>query len=314
MAISSLLKDAFHNSVAEGIYNEIVTRNANYYYFLGKTLSWEDELSPETPIDNIKYEYDVRREIITAKQIKPTDVAFVIPRYNWTINTVYDQYDDQYDTKLKGINLKTGGENYISTPNVYIGSGGSVNWSANTAYTAGQLLKSGTAYYTVITSGISGATAPTQSLGVIAANGTTTLQRVEVNDANGSGATATATIVNGQVIDIALNTPGEGYTDSPTVIIAGTSGSGASATATITKGAASLQQKLENTKFYVVTDDFNVYKCLDNNNGALSTVKPTGTPVEAIKTSDGYVWKFLYNVPVALRNKFLSNTDRKSVV
>lgn len=307
MAISSLLKDAFHNSVAEGIYNEIVTRNTNYYYFLGKTLSWEDELSPETPIDNIKYEFDVRREIITAKQIKPTDVAFVVPRYNWAVNTVYDQYDDQYDTKLKGINLRTGGEGYISSPNVYIGSVGAINWSANTAYTAGQLLKSGTAFYIVITSGTSGANAPTHSLGVVSPNGTTTLQRVNVSDANGSGATATAAIVNGQVIDIELTNPGDGYTSSPTVIIAGTSGSGATATSTIAKGSATSEQKLENAKFYVVTDDFNVYKCLDNNNGAMSTVKPSGTPVEAIRTSDGYVWKFLYNVPVALRNKFLSN-------
>lgn len=308
MTISSLLKDAFHNSVAEGIYNEIVTRSANYYYFLGKTLSWEDELAPETPVDNVKYENDVRSEIITVKQIKPTDVAFVIPRYNWTTGSVYDQYDDQYDTKLKGVNLKSGGDNYISVPNVYIGSTGKVTWSASTPYTAGQLLKAGNNYYIVTIPGTSGTTAPTHTLGVTATNGTTSLECVAVNDANGSGAAAVATIINGQVIDIALTTPGVGYTDVPTVIVSGASGSGASAVATIARGSATLTQKLEDAKFYVVTDDFNVYKCLDNNNGALSTVKPTGTPVEAIKTTDGYVWKFLYNVPVALRNKFLSNS------
>lgn len=307
MAISSLLKDAFHNSVAEGIYNEIVTRSANYYYFLGKTLSWEDEISPETPVDSIKYEKDVRKEIITAKQIKPTDVAFVIPRYDWISGEVYDQYDDQYDTKLKGINLKTGGENYTTVPNVYIGSAGKVTWAANTSYTIGQLLKAGNNYYIVTVPGTSGTTIPTHSVGVTAANGTTTLECVEVNDGNGSGAAAVATIVNGQVIDISLTNPGNGYTDSPTVIVRGTSGSGASATATITKGSVTLEQKVENTKFYVMTDAFNVYKCLDNNNGGISIVRPTGTPVEAIKTSDGYVWKFLYSVPVALRNKFLSN-------
>jgi len=49
--------------------------------------------------------------------------------------------------------------------------------------------------------------------------------------------------------------------------------------------------------FYVVTDDNNVYKCLQNNlsNGA-STVKPTGTGVSIIETTDGYKWKFMYTI------------------
>ena len=66
---------------------------------MGKTLTWEDENVPPFPIDSFAYELGTRNEIITMKEIKPTDVAFVIPRYNWKINTVYDQYDDQYDNQ-----------------------------------------------------------------------------------------------------------------------------------------------------------------------------------------------------------------------
>lgn len=307
MSVSSLLKDAFHNSVAEGIYSEIANRNTNYYYFLGKTLSWENESAPETPIDNRKYEYSVRSEIITAKQIKPTDVGFVVPRYNWVYGIVYDQYDDQYDTKLKGINIRTGGEGYITPPNVYIGSVGSVDWNSGTSYIAGQLLKSGNNYYIVITSGVSGTTAPTHQSNNTAVNGTCVLEHVVVDDAGGSGATATATVLGGKVIEITITNSGNGYISPPSVIIKGTYGFGATATATIARGHATLSQKLEDCKFYVITDEYNVYKCLDNNNGSVSTDKPYGTPVEAITMSDGYIWKFLYNVPVALRNKFLSN-------
>jgi hypothetical protein len=45
--------------------------------------------------------------------------------------------------------------------------------------------------------------------------------------------------------------------------------------------------------FYVFTDDNNIYKCIDNNNGALSTSKPTdiGTSITAL--ADGYVWKYM---------------------
>ncbi len=49
--------------------------------------------------------------------------------------------------------------------------------------------------------------------------------------------------------------------------------------------------------FYVVTEDFNVYKCLQNNisNGA-STIKPTGTGTAVIEVGDGYKWKYMYTV------------------
>ena len=71
--------------------------------------------------------------------------------------------------------------------------------------------------------------------------------------------------------------------------------------------APSGAQKLENCIFYVVTDEYNVYKCLDNNNNAVSTYKPIGTTVDPVVMPDGYMWKYLYSIPIALRNKFLTD-------
>ena len=52
-----------------------------------------------------------------------------------------------------------------------------------------------------------------------------------------------------------------------------------------------------NTHFYVVTSSWNVYKCLDNNNAANSTVMPTQIFTDkAIEEIDGYVWKYMYTV------------------
>lgn len=68
-------------------------------------------------------------------------------------------------------------------------------------------------------------------------------------------------------------------------------------------GAASIDAAL----FYVVTDEFNVYKCLFNNNGAASTLKPTGISTEPIILSDNYVWKYMYTIPLTLRNKFVTS-------
>ena len=59
--------------------------------------------------------------------------------------------------------------------------------------------------------------------------------------------------------------------------------------------------------FYVLTEDYNVYKCLFNNGGAASTTKPTGTSTSRFTTADGYVWKFMYTVSTAKALKFLTS-------
>ncbi len=59
--------------------------------------------------------------------------------------------------------------------------------------------------------------------------------------------------------------------------------------------------------FYCVTDDFNVYKCLDNNNNGPSSVKPTGTGTSVITLGDGYKWKFMYTINTAQAIKFMTN-------
>ena len=65
--------------------------------------------------------------------------------------------------------------------------------------------------------------------------------------------------------------------------------------------------------FYVMTDNYNVYKCLSNTEtdsaGAVattSTVKPTGTGTSIISTSDGYKWKFMYQISAADALKFVT--------
>jgi phage tail sheath protein FI len=66
----------------------------------------------------------------------------------------------------------------------------------------------------------------------------TTIPTVTISDAEGVGATATASIANGQVIAVTLTSRGYGYVN-PTVTISGGNGSGATATANV---AATVQE------------------------------------------------------------------------
>jgi hypothetical protein len=244
---SALLKSGLHNSVAEGLYKEIQSNCTSYYYFLGKTLEWEDEGNPPTPVDSFKYSLDTRNEIITLKQVKSTDVAFVIPRVNWQSNVVYDQFDDRYSDEVIGLDIISGGFGYADPPTITISGGG------------------------------------------------------------GTGATAVATIVEGAVVSITLTHAGRGYTSTPTVTITGGGGEGCQAEAVLARGASGTQ-RIEDANMFVLTDEYHVYKCLDNNQNAESTYKPIGTVVDPVIMPDGYMWKYLYTIPIALRNKFLTES------
>lgn len=63
--------------------------------------------------------------------------------------------------------------------------------------------------------------------------------------------------------------------------------------------------------YYVLTEDNQVYMCLKQGRTAAgitvaSTVKPTGTKTIPIRTSDGYVWKFMYSLTGETSSKYLS--------
>jgi len=245
---SSLIKSILQKSLAEGVYQDIVKKNSNYYYFLGKTLEWDSEAEPPYPIDSYAYERAVRSDIIVLKQININDVSFVIPRINWIPGLVYDMYDDEYSDEIIGLDIISGGTSYTSLPTITVTGGG------------------------------------------------------------GFGAEFNPVIFDGVLIDVEIVSRGSGYVSEPTVTVTGGGGTGAVLKAVL-NFAHSGASKLEDSNFYVMTDQFNVYKCLDNNNSSVSTDKPLSTSVAPFLTSDGYRWKFMYIVPINLRNKFLSDTQ-----
>src|SRR6056300_1709976 len=81
---------------------------------------------------------------------------------------------------------------------------------------------------------------------------------------------------------------------------------------TTAKTANSSASTLFDATFYVLTAARNVYKCLDNNSNAASTVEPTGTDVTILSTADGYKWKYMYTLSASQQANFLS-TDFMAV-
>jgi hypothetical protein len=67
-----------------------------------------------------------------------------------------------------------------------------------------------------------------------------------------------------------------------------------------------LQDDIIDQDFFVFTEDYNVYKCISNNGGVPSTVKPTNDSVDIIETADGYRWKFMFEVQQADVLKYIT--------
>ena len=63
--------------------------------------------------------------------------------------------------------------------------------------------------------------------------------------------------------------------------------------------------------FFVVTagvgDNYSVFKCIDNNGGVNSTIKPNLQSTQGtFKTGDGYTWKYMYTIDATSNSKFTS--------
>lgn len=148
-------------------------------------------------------------------------------------------------------------------------------------------------------------------------------------------ATATANLTNGTVTSYTITNGGTEYTTTPSVTITG-DGSNAAGTAVISGGSVisitptnvgsgygttaptvtidypsniSLDS-FDFRPYYVITDEYKIYKCLDNNNGAPSTIKPTSTSTaktEPTALSDGYKWKYLGTISTTDLERFYTS-------
>lgn len=61
------------------------------------------------------------------------------------------------------------------------------------------------------------------------------------------------------------------------------------------------------TPFYVLTSDNNVYKCLNNNNGQPSTIKPTSKSLTPFTLSDDYLWKYMFSIDTETADTYMTS-------
>ena len=94
--MTTLLTKKFKEHLSEQ-FVESITEPANNIYYLvaSRHFEFDDDNNPPTPNNSSKeLQVDIYDEGIFGKKINSGDVSHMIPRYNWTANTVYTPYDN----------------------------------------------------------------------------------------------------------------------------------------------------------------------------------------------------------------------------
>jgi hypothetical protein len=89
-----------------------------YYVFAAKHIPFENgDVVPPTPTDSVSNNsYNIYDDMLFGKRVSNSDVIQMIPRYDWTANTVYAMYDDtdsQLMSKQFYATVNTGAEYHV---------------------------------------------------------------------------------------------------------------------------------------------------------------------------------------------------------
>jgi len=230
----AIITSSLRKQIARDFFDGFTAGSSLYYISIGRSQLWDSSDTTPTPVDTPGTIQDVRDNMQSVKKVQGS--SLVVPRYNWTSGTVYNQYDDT----VQGIPSPT---YYVKTDNnqVYLcyetgrDSDGAVQPSiVEPTYSNLHPFRLSDGYvwkflYTISAERSNNFMAanfmPVQKIGSVDSNSTgIAVRQKEVQDASQAG----------EIVNITLTDGGAGYTTTvPTVTITSTSGSGAAATAHI---------------------------------------------------------------------------------
>lgn len=256
-----LLAKQVYNLLELGANSYLPTERKSYIYaFLGKQLPWNSGTEVAgTPSETVTSINDYYKRGILAKQLSLENASLVVPRINWTSNTVYNTYEANsnfYVLNSKDQIFKCLSNNYssfsttepeltLSTTSLeepYVKTADGYKWKYMTTLTSVQKQKFLTSsWMPVVYNKFVRASAEPGSIDVITVtnsgnNYTDGASQATITiDGDGTGAVLRANVANGQVQNIVIQNRGKYYTYANLTFtdVTGGVGSGAAATVSI---------------------------------------------------------------------------------
>lgn len=234
-----LLRSAGRTEIARSLYRDIYNENDFFYFFVGRTTEWDDEESPEVPVDSPRNDNTTQRNMLFVKRIQASDAVLMISRINWVSETIYDQYDDKYGelNSTGGVITAHSGASSLKTAQFYALTDDDLVYKC--------IFNNNNSTSTVKPTG-------TSTLAIETADGYIWkfMFKVEASDKTKfltpefipvrkiAGSGDPEFDVNGQIDSVNITNSGSGYATAPTVVVNG-DGAGAVVTATVTGSSVS---------------------------------------------------------------------------
>lgn len=160
--MKSLVTKSFGITNAKNFEKMVSVPLANVYILLGRSLPWAntanaanfDDVTITTPHNTTHYENGIKRDGLILTRITSNDIQPVIPRVDWSNNTVYVAYDQTANLFIKVLDTQVSGGNV----NVSAGLANTVNanginfTSSSPVISVGDYIKIGTEIKEVIKS------------------------------------------------------------------------------------------------------------------------------------------------------------------
>jgi hypothetical protein len=256
--MSAIITSKFRLDTTEKFVGSLTSNT--FYMALGKSNAWVDETAPDNPYENDYTINTLWENMFAMKKIDPIDIIYSSPRTLWTSGVVYAEYDDR-DSNIEGKNyfvvsdnnnvymcLKSAGVSTTNPDIAGVTTAGVIDHSPTDGYiwkymftipvdTGSKFLTASFLPVQYLTSqpppgadtallnqwsvqdnSIDGAIYNIK----ITNSGTSYTSAPDVSIVgDGTGATATATVVGGSVTDIVVTNIGTGYTKAVITVSGG---------------------------------------------------------------------------------------------
>jgi len=94
MSTKQIITKKLNVEAAESFVKSVQTASS-YYVFAAKHTPYANgDSTIPFPADTTKAQIDIYNDMVFGKRVKYSDVTNMVRRYNWTVDTVYDMYDD----------------------------------------------------------------------------------------------------------------------------------------------------------------------------------------------------------------------------
>ena len=117
--MAAIITEKFRTHNAKQFIEDFSESGQSNYVFIGRSHDWTDENDPPAPANSESEEIGAFEDMIALKKVTSTDIAHGLVRYDWTENTQYDEWRDNYSasntTNVTGVSNFFDGRGYVIT-------------------------------------------------------------------------------------------------------------------------------------------------------------------------------------------------------